>query len=166
MAAVSAGLLLLLGMFVGAAYSMDATMVLPRGDVAVVRYLMRQPPRHAFVLSVGSASNPADGANFTLNYRTLEWSQVAQQAPRLQQRRPTPADAIALAVRYGAVAAQNGARRSSPLYLIWAHSSLMYCRAYGLQSVAQMETWLRALKASPTWRLVDHRDGTYLFRLT
>ena len=164
-AAVSCYLLGLLGTFVGAAYAMDGTMVLARGDVAVVDHLMRLPPHHAFVLSIGSANNPADGASFTLNYTTLEWSQVAKQAPPLQARQPTASSTVALAHRFGVVAASSGARRSSSLYVIWARSSALYCRAYGLQSAQQMESWLRALKSSPQWRLVDRSDGTYLFRL-
>jgi hypothetical protein len=83
----------------------------------------------------------------------------------LQQRHPTASSAVALAHRFGVVAAASGARRSSSLYLIWAHSSLMYCRAYGLQSVSQMESWLRVLKSSPQWRLLDRSGDTYLFRL-
>src|SRR5579875_2303116 len=163
-AAVVACLGALFVTFLIAAYAMDGTNVLSAGDVAVVDYLMRQPPRDAFVLSVGSAGNPADGADEILNYSTLEWSQVAN-APVLEQIHPSSIDATALADRYGLVAADHGARANSPLYLIWARSSLLYANAYGLQSPSQMRAWLQLLRTSPTWRLVYHRGSSYLFKL-
>lgn len=163
--ALSTCLLALLCTFLIAAYSMDGTMVLSSRDVAVVDYLMRLPSRNAFVLSVGSADNPADGANFMLNYTALEWSQVAN-APLLQQLHPSAVAATQLADRYGIVAAANGATSGSPLYLIWADSSLLYSNAYGLQAPSQMREWLKLLKTSPQWHLVDHAGGAYLFHLT
>jgi hypothetical protein len=162
--AVSACLAVLLGTFVVAAYAMDGTNVLSRDDVALVDYLMRQPSRNAFVLSVGSAGNPADGASSILNYSTLEWSQVAN-VPELEEVHPPAIDATALADRFGLVAANHGADPSSPLYLIWSHSALQYANAYGLQSPAQMRAWLHLLKTSPTWQLVYQRGGSYLFKL-
>lgn len=163
-AAVTSCLMVLLGTFLVAAYAMDGTMVLAAGDVAVVDHLMHLPGRNAFVLSIGSADNPADGANSIENYTPLEWSQVAN-VPELQQLHPPAVDATALADRYGLVAAQQGATPRSPLYLIWAHSSLLYANAYGLQSPPQMHAWLRLLETSPNWRLVDRARGTYLFKL-
>lgn len=163
--AVSTTLLALLVTFLVAAYAMDGTNVLSNGDVSVVSYLLRQPSRNAFVLSVGSASNPADGASFMQNYSTIEWSQVANVS-ELRQLHPPAVAATAMADRYGIVAATNGATSNSPLYVIWAHTSLLYDNAYGLQSPAQMRDWLRLLQTSPQWHLVDHRDGTYLFKLT
>lgn len=156
----------LLGTFLIAAYAMDGTNVLRRNDVAVVDYLMRQPRQDAFVVSVGSASNPADGADFTMPYHTLEWSQVATHTPALQQLRPQAADAVTLANRIRAVAATQGGTASSPLYVIWAHSSLLYDDAYGLQSRAQMRAWLQILKTSSSWQLVDRRGGAFVFKLT
>lgn len=161
---IAVGLCGLLATFVIAAYSMDGTNVLPRSNVAVVSYLLRQPTHDDFVLSVGSASNPADGANFAFRYQTLEWSQVATGMPALQKLRPAPADATALATRYAQVARAHRATPKSPLYVIWDRSSQLYANAYGLQSSAQMATWLRLLKTSPTWKLVDRSGSTYLFQ--
>jgi hypothetical protein len=164
--AIGLGMCALLGAFLIAAYAMDGTNVLPSSNVAVVDYLWGQSPSDSFVTSVGSASNPADGANFTFRYQTLEWSQVAQGAPQLQQLHPTVSDATALADRYRLVASGNGATSTSPLYLIWDRSSELYANAYGLQSTAQMNAWLQVLKTSPSWKLVDHVGGAYLFELT
>jgi hypothetical protein len=165
-ASIGVGLCALLGTFLIAAYAMDGTNVLPRGNVAVTDYLWRLPPTDDFVLSVGSATNPADGANFTFRYQTLEWGQVAAGSPALQQLHPTAADATELAARYRVVAAANGSTATSPLYLIWDRSSALYVNAYGEQSTAQMNAWLRVLKTSPSWKLVDHVGGAYLFELT
>jgi hypothetical protein len=159
---IAIGLCGLLVTFLLAAYAMDGTSVLARSDVKVVSYLLRQPPHDDFVLSVGSAANPADGANFTFKYQTLEWSQVVGGQPALQTLHPTAADATALATRYAQVA---GATPTSPLYLIWARSSRLYTNAYGLQSSSEMAQWLRLLKTSPSWTLVDRSGGTYLFQL-
>jgi hypothetical protein len=156
-------LIALLGTFIVAAYAMDGTNVLPRANVAIVAHLMRLPRRDAFVLTIGSANNPADSASFATNYTTLEWSQVARGAPELQRLHPPSVDATVLADRYALVASQNGGVSSSPMYVIWAHSSLMYSQAYGLQSPAEMSAWLRLLKRSPNWRPVDRDGGVYLF---
>jgi hypothetical protein len=164
-AALSACLLALLGTFLVAAYAMDGTMVLSSNDVAIVDYLMRLPPRNTFVLSVGSAGNPADSATFLQNYQPLEWSQVAN-VPALRQLHPSPVAATQLADRYGIVASANGATRRSPLYLIWANSSLLYSNAYGLQAPSQMREWLALLRSSPQWRVVARAGSVYLFRLT
>jgi len=157
----------LLATFLIAAYSMDGTNVLPRGNVAVVDYLLHQPAHDDFVLSVGSASNPADGANFTFRYQPLDWGQVAMGAPALRDLHPTSADANLLAARYRQYALTHRGTPSSILYLIWDRSSRLYANAYGLQSSAEMAAWLQLLKTSPAWKLV-HRGGstTYLFQRT
>jgi hypothetical protein len=165
-ASVGVGLCALLGTFLIAAYAMDGTNVLPRGNVVVTDYVWRLPPYNDFVMSVGSATNPADGANFTFGYQTLEWSQVAQGSPALQQPHPTAAAATELAARYQRIARTNGATPNSPLYLIWDRSSALYTNAYGLQSTAQMDAWLQLLKTSASWKLVVHAGGAYLFLLT
>jgi hypothetical protein len=163
---IGLGLCALLGTFLIAAYAMDGTNVLPRGNVAVTDYVWRLPPRDDFVMSVGSATNPADGANFTFRYQTLEWSQVVQGVPALQQLHPTAENATELATRYRLVAASHGSTATSPMYLIWDRSSALYANAYGLQSTAEMNTWLQLLKTSPSWKLVDHAGAAYLFELT
>lgn len=165
-AALTSGLTVLLATFVVAAYAMDGTNVLPRDNVAVVDFLTRQAPRDAFVLAVGSANNPADGANFTFRYHTLEWTQVAQGVPALRRATPTGAGLASLRDHYRLVARAHGATPRSPLYLIWDRSSLLYTNAYGLQSSAEMRTWLHLLRISPSWRLVDRDGSAYLFRLT
>lgn len=165
-ASVALGLCALLGTFLIAAYAMDGTNVLPRSNVAITDYLWRQPPSDAFVLSVGSADNPADGATFAVTYKTLEWSQVANRTPELQQLHPTAIDVTALGDRYGQVASAHGSTPQSPLYLIWDRSSELFANAYGLQSTAEMNAWLQLLRSSKSWKLVDRVGGTYLFRLT
>ncbi len=162
--ALAAYLILLLGTFIPAAYAMDGTSVLASSDVAMVRYMMHLGAHNAFTLGVGSASNPTDGANSTLNYTTLEWSQVAN-VRALRRPQPDATEAAALADRYGLVELQHGATGSSPLYLVWSRSSMLYTNAYGLQSEQQMRTWLRVLRHSPFWRLVDRSQNTYLFKL-
>ena len=168
--AVTGGLALvltaLLATFVVAAYAMDGTNVLPRSNVAVVDYVTRQPSHDSFVLAIGSASNPADGANFTFRYQTLEWAQVAHGVRALQQANPTPADVAALDTVYRRVAVEHHATAKSPLYLIWDRSSRLYTNAYGLQSSAQMNDWLHLLRTSTSWKLVDRNGSTYLFRLS
>jgi hypothetical protein len=163
--ALAAGLCGLLVTFLLAAYAMDGTNVLARSDVKVVSYLLHRPAHDDFVLSVGSAANPADGANFTFRYQTLEWSQVVGGQRALQKLHPTAADATALAARYAQVAAAHGATHASPLYLIWARSSRLYTNAYGLQSSSEMTQWLRLLQTSPSWKLVDRSGSSYLFQL-
>jgi hypothetical protein len=165
-ASIGVGLCALLGTFLIAAYAMDGTNVLPRSNVAVADYLWRLPPHDDFVLSVGSANNPADGANFTFRYQTLEWSQVVKGAPELQVLHPTAANVTELAAHYRAATTAHHSATTSPLYLIWDRSSALYANAYGLQSTAEMDTWLRLLKTSSSWKLVDHAGGTYLFQLT
>jgi hypothetical protein len=167
-AAITAGIGLtlctLLGTFVIAAYAMDGTMVLSPHTIAVVDYLDGLP-RHNFVLSVGSANDPAAGANFTYDYTPLEWTSVAQGHPELQRRHPTAFDARALRDHYRLLALARGAPADSALYLIWDHSAQMYENAYGLQSTAETNAWRRVLLQSPAWKLVRRSGDSYLFRL-
>jgi hypothetical protein len=157
-------LIVLLATFVVAAYGMDGTNVLPRDDVAVVRYLTGLPSHNSFVDSIGFADDPADGALYTLNYSPLEWIQVAS-ARELQTLHPTSIDPIALADQFGIVAQNYGASRNSALYMIWARTVVLYTKAYGLNSPQQMLTWLHLMKTSSEWKLVKHVGSAYLFRL-
>ena len=163
--AIGGVLCTLLGTFLIAAYAMDGTNVLSPHTIAIVDYLDRVPGR-AFVLSVGSANDPAAGANFTYRYTALEWSPVVRRQPELQRTHPTAVDASALGDRYGVVAAARRATPSNPFYLIWDHNALLYENAYGLQSIAQTNAWLRVLRASRAWKLVLRSGDTYLFKLT
>jgi hypothetical protein len=161
----SSALICLLAAFLVAAYAMDGTNVLPRNDVAVANYVARLPSRNAFVLSIGSADNPADAVAFTANYTPLTWDSVATD-PELQEPNPTPLDLLALADKYGLVAEQMyGAGGTSPLYVVWANSVVMYAQAYAQQSPRQLMKWLHLLKTSRDWELVDRSGDTYLFRL-
>ncbi len=85
--------------------------------------------------------------------------------PVLQQLHPSAVAATAMADRYGIVAAANGATSGSPLYLIWADSSLLYSNAYGLQSPSQMRDWLQAAQDQPPVAPGGPPGGVYLFKL-
>jgi hypothetical protein len=162
--AISGCLVALLATFVVAAYDMDATNVLPRAQLTVADYLAAQPPEDAYVLSIGSADNPASGVPFTVDFSSLDWNEVATDVV-FQQGVPTALDLVALGDKYGSVASQFGATNRSPLYIVWAYSSLEYVEEYGLQSPAQMLGWLHVLKTSPNWRLVASDGANYLFKL-
>jgi hypothetical protein len=164
-AGIAATLCGLLTTFLISAFAMDGTNVLSPHTLAVVDYLDTLP-RHTYVLSVGSANDPAAGADFTYNYHPLEWDAVATGQPELQRMHPTSVDASALADRYGLVAGSRGAAPTSPLYLIWDHSAQLYENAYALQSTTQTNAWRRVLQASPAWRLVRRSGETYLFKLS
>lgn len=164
-AGTAAALCGLLVTFLIAAFAMDGTNVLSPHTLAVVDYLDTLPP-HTYVLSVGSANDPAAGADFTYRYHPLEWDAVATGQPELQRIQPASVDASALADRYGLVVRSRGGTSTSPLYLIWDHSAQLYENAYGLQSTTQTNAWLRVLQASPAWRLVRRSGDTYLFKLS
>jgi hypothetical protein len=160
--------------FVVAAYAMDGTMVLRRDDVSVVDYLTQLPAQNAFVLSVGSADNPAEdlnggtsgsGSDFTVNYKTVDWVDVAD-TKQLKTLTPTAADLQTLRTNYrdAISSAAYGGAPTSPLYVIWTYSSLLYSQEYGLQSPSQMYKWLGLLQTSRSWKLVDNVGGAYLFK--
>lgn len=155
-------LIALLGTFLVAAYGMDAVDVMDRSDVAAVSHLQALPPRNAFVLGIGSEFNPAGYPPFTIDYTALEWDQV-DYARGVRSRHPTQADLTSLAAATEAAARRGGGTRSSPIYLYWSRSLLLYAQAYALLSPRQMRGWLRLLKASPDWRLVAHDGSAYLF---
>jgi hypothetical protein len=154
----------LLFTFVVATYSLDATGVLQSSDVAAADYVARLPPRHAYVLSLGSGDNPVDPTPKLFNYVGMGWEQVST-VPALVGLHPTTADLAALADKYGFVAGQLGADRSSPLYVVWTRSLVLYANEYGLQTPKQLETWLHLLQTSPAWQQVVRYGDTYLFRL-
>ncbi len=164
LAGITACLVTLLATFCVAAYAMDGTNVLPPDTVAVVNHIESLPPRNAFVLSIGSADDPADGVPYAIDYTGLEWSLVAT-THALRTQHPTQSSLLALSFSFEAAAAGLGATSGSPLYIIWDYSSLLYSEAYGLESPAQMYQWLHLLETSRQWKLVDQVGRVYLFRL-
>jgi hypothetical protein len=73
--------------------------------------------------------------------------------------RPRPADLEELLRRY-----ERFVGHSSGLYAIWSPVLTIYGKEYGLQRPSQSTRWLDLLRASPEWRLVFERGGTYMFR--
>ncbi len=164
-AAITAVLLGLLGTYVVAEWGVDGAYMLLRSDVAVSDYLIYNPAKHAYVVSLGAPTGTAlNLPPFLVNYTPISWPLVAGQ--RLQDvKRPGPEDLVALTDRYGAIAVGIGATNSSPLYIFWSASTSLNSQAYGVQSAQQMNGWLAQLKASPDWRLVKRDGDTYLFKL-
>ncbi|MBV9417835.1 MAG: glycosyltransferase [Solirubrobacterales bacterium] len=153
--AVTAGLL---ATFLVAAFGMDGSAVMRRSDLDAWRTFARTAPANADLLSVGFGDLPGDvpqtGPHRTqITYETL--ADAASQRPG----RPTPGDLDALLRRY-----QSFVGRTGGLYAIWSPVLSTYGREYGLERPSQSRRWLELLMASPSWRLVFERGGSYVFR--
>jgi hypothetical protein len=159
-----AGLFLALAaLFLVAAYAMDGPSVIRTSDLKIFNYLARQPTRNAFVVGIGPQGDVTGYPAFAVNYTGLTWDQVAT-VPILRPRHPTMFNLTAFADKYGIVTV-GIARRPGPLYVYWSRTMLLYSQAYGLESPAELRTWLKLLRKSPSWRLVDHVGDSYLFEL-
>ena len=78
--------------------------------------------------------------------------------------KPTPADAAAVAQEYYNFAKNNDGE-TGELYAVWTWMSVEYSVDYGFETQAQAEAWRSAMLASPDWKVVYSKAGTYLFRV-
>lgn len=150
--------------FVVAAYGMDATSVISRGDVQAGDYLERNVSGGAVVMVMGFGSGSAGSSPTGDAYSTVYWPQLLTQKV-FATPHPTAATLTALTDMLGVVTAPGRGSHPVPLYVVWSRSDKLYDQAYGLQSAAQADAWLSLLHASADWKLVMARRGTYVFSL-
>jgi hypothetical protein len=155
---VSAGLL---GTFLVANFGLDNAGVIRQSDMHAMKiYQDRAAPDSDLLnLSYGDIPTdvlfPADGFEFN-------WQNVATPA-QLGVRRPDAADAVALANEYVAYVETLGPASVGELYALWSPAAAAYAVDYGLETQAQADQWRQVLAASKSWRVVFHKDGTYLY---
>jgi hypothetical protein len=77
---------------------------------------------------------------------------------------PDAADISSLARNYARYAQEIGGA-TNELYAIWSPASVAFSVDYGQETLSQAEAWRNLMIASPDWRVVYARQGTYLFRV-
>jgi GT2 family glycosyltransferase len=159
-AALSAGLLVT---FLLAEFGLDASGVMRRSDLAAWRTFAGHAPPNSDLLSVGFGDMPGDVPMSGPHPSLIGFEQLADRATE-RAGRPRPADLTALLTRYEALAERQTGGHAGGLYAISSPVLTWYGREYGLERPSQGRRWLALLRASPAWRLVYARDGTYMFR--
>ncbi len=147
----------LLATFVVAAFGMDGSSVMRRTDLDAWRTFVHIAPRNSDLLSVGFGDLPGDVPQTGPHPTQITFQQVDDPATQ-RPGRPQPADLNALFTRYERFVGHSGG-----LYAIWSPVLGVYGKEYGLERASQSRRWLALLRASPEWRLVYQRGGTYMF---
>ncbi len=159
-AALSVGLL---ATFLLAEFGMDASGVMRRSDLQAWRTFVSEAPPNSDLLSVGFGDMPGDVPMKGPHPSLIDFQQLNDPASE-RSGRPRAADLSALLTRYEAFAQRQTGGHAGALYAIWSPVQTWYGREYGLQRPSQSRRWLALLRASPAWRPVYARDGTYMFR--
>jgi capsular exopolysaccharide synthesis family protein len=154
----------LTGAFLVHAFGLDAFNVIRPSDVTAFRYVQdhsAQTTLRHYVLALGDGDLPTFLPPRTERYQSIRPENLeasVRQEPVLdpdqQVRR--------LTVRLLRFSQQR--ETHAQLYTVWSPVSSDYDWAYGLQSPEQFAALRDAFRRSPYWKVVFHRDGTYLFR--
>jgi len=156
--AVSVGLL---ATFLVALFGLDNANVIRPADLQAFQAYEADAPASSYILNLSYGDVPTSATFPQQPSHDVAWPAMSASA---QARRPNAADARALAQEYIRYATQNGGP-SRDLYAILSPASAAYSVDYGLETLAQSQAWRRQIAASPDWRVVFHRDGTYLFKV-
>ena len=154
----------LMGTFLIAAFGLDAINVIRSSDLAAFRYVQKhseQTTRRHYVLALGDGDLPTSLPPRTERYQSIRpdiLNEPVRQEPAfdadLQMRRLT-----ARLLRFS-----RQPETRAQLYVVWSPVSSYYDWAYGLQSPDQFAALRDAFRRSRYWKVVSHRDGTYLFQ--
>jgi GT2 family glycosyltransferase len=153
----------LLATFLVAAFGMDASGVMRRADLQALRIFEREASRRSYLLQVGFGDLPTGPPHIAPASHQIRFEDVNDPATQLPGR-PRESDLPALSRRTEEFARDTIGTRTDQFYVIWSPVSSWYALEYGLESPGQTAKWRDLLLASPSWRVVYHRDGTYLFR--
>ena len=156
--AVSVGLL---GTFLVALFGLDNANVIRPADLQAFQVYEADASASSYILNLSYGDLP-DSATFPpQSSHDVAWTAIGVGAKVIM---PDAANARIVAQDYIHYAAENG-EASRDLYAIWSPASADYSVDYGLETLAQSQAWRRLIAASPDWRVVFNRDGTYLFKV-
>jgi GT2 family glycosyltransferase len=156
--------LALFGNFLVAAFGMDATRSMRRADLHAMRIFNREAPSVSYLLQVGFGDLPSGAPDDPAAHHQITFREVGYYPARLLPERPRAADLAYLSKRFERYALGERGTHTGHLYAIWSPVSSLFAFEYGLQSPKQSAEWRDLLLSSPSWALVYHSDGTYLFR--
>jgi transposase-like protein len=152
----------LLGTFLVSSFGLDNADVIRPADVQAFQVYEAQAPASSYFLNLSYGDVPGS-VTFPQGGNGLQWTDVVPRAS-LVAGRPNAADVAAVARSFINYAAKHGGA-TRDLYALWSPASAQYSVDYGLETLAHSQRWRSLLIASPHWRVVFHRDGTYLFRV-
>jgi hypothetical protein len=156
--AVSVGLL---GTFLVAMFGLDNANVIRPADLQAFQAYQADAPGSSYILNLSYGDLPNSATFPPQSSHYVAWTAISAST---QVSRPDAADARTVAQDYVRYAAENGGPPRD-LYAIWSPASADYSVDYGLETLAQSQAWRRLIAASPDWRVVFNRDGTYLFKV-
>jgi capsular exopolysaccharide synthesis family protein len=150
--------------FLIAAFGLDVLNVTRSSDLAAFRYVQKQSEqttlRH-YVLGLGAGDLPTSLPPRSERYQSIRPDSLGEPVRQepvldadLQMRR--------LTARLLRLSRQPDTH--ARLYAVWSPVSSAYDWAYGMQSPDQFAALRDAFRRSRYWKVVFHRDGTYLFQ--
>lgn len=146
-----------------AMFGLDNENVIRAGDYqALLAYEASAAPS-SYMMKLADGDLPVS-VGFPVGYgHYLPWTNVLKPA-QAETLTPTRADATSLAVLYYDYAMKND-HQTSELYAIWSPAAVQHAVDYGLETLGQAEAWRSLLIASPHWKVVYAKDGTYIFQV-
>jgi capsular exopolysaccharide synthesis family protein len=154
----------LMGTFLIAAFGLDAVNVIRSSDLAAFRYVQghsQQTTLRHYVLALGAGDLPTSLPPRTERYQTIR-PDVLKEPVRQEPVFDADLQMSRLTARLLRFSRQP--ETHARLYVVWSPVSSYYDWAYGLQSSDQFAALRDAFLRSRYWKVVSHRDGTYLFQ--
>jgi len=154
----------LTGTFLIHAFGLDAINVIRPADLAAFRYVQdrsEQTTRRQYVLGLGAGDLPT-----SLSPRTESFQSIRPETLKVPVRQEPVLGADLQMRRLTERLLRFSRQRQThaQLYVVWSPVASDYGWAYGLQSPDQFAALRDAFHRSPYWKVVFHRDGSYLFR--
>lgn len=145
-------------------FGLDNENVIRPDDYQALLFYQSTAAPTSYLMQITNGDLPVS-VDFPQGYgHTVRWSDLLNPA-QVKTLSPTKADAASLALLYYDHALKNDGE-TSDLYAIWSPAAAAYNVDYGLETLAQAETWRNLLIASPDWKVVYSGGGTYLFRVS
>lgn len=151
----------LVGTFLVSEFGLDNAGVIRPSDLAALSFYQNHAAPNSDLLSLTYGDIPTS-VTFPPHGYNITWSQVITAAD-LRSGGPDAADTARLARSYMNYAAKISSASVDQLYAIWSPAGAQYSVDYGLETMAEAESWRNQLVKSPYWKLVFSRDGTDLF---
>jgi hypothetical protein len=158
--------IVLLGTFLVAQFGLDQTNVARRPDIAALYAFIAHAPPRSYRLELGDGDLPLtlDPTIHNLVWDPLWNPQNKAQVAAHSVTPPTTADFNQLTENYIAYAHNVGKTPARDLFVVWAPVVAQYQVEYAVQTMANALEWRNLFLASPRWKVIFSRDGSYLFR--
>lgn len=154
----------LVATFLVSEFGLDNSSVIRSSDLAALNYYQSHAAPNSDLLNLTFGNIPVS-VTFPPRGHNIILSKVIS-ADELRPSGADAADAASLARSYiSKYSGRKGSAATDQLYAIWSPAAAQYSVDYGLETLAQAQSWRHQLVKSPHWKLVFSSDGTDLFHV-